>query len=76
VLRQGLKPIAVGLLAGLFIAAPIAWLLRAVLLDAQPFDPFVFGIVPAVLLATGWLGCALPAFRATRVDPQIALAAE
>jgi hypothetical protein len=36
----------------------------------------VFGTVPGVLLVAGGLGCLLPALRATRVDPQIALAAE
>jgi predicted permease len=76
VLRQGLAKIATGLLAGIFLAAPVAWLLRAGLLDVRPFDPLVFGSVLGVLLLAGWLGCMMPALRATRVDPQVALAAE
>ena len=58
------------------LAAPVAWLLQGVLLEVQPFDPLVFGGVVAVLLGAGWLGCMLPALRATRVDPMVALAEE
>jgi predicted permease len=76
VLRQGLAQIATGLMAGILLAAPVAWLLRTGLLNVQPFDPLVFGIVLGVLLLAGWLGCMMPALRATRVDPQVALAAE
>jgi predicted permease len=76
VLRQGMAQIATGLVAGILLSVPVAWLLRAVLLDVRPFDPLVFGSVLAVLLVAGWLGSMLPALRATRVDPQVALAAE
>jgi hypothetical protein len=76
VLRQGMAQIATGLVAGILLAVPVAWLLRAVLLDVRPFDPLVFGSVLAVLLVAGWLGSMLPALRATRVDPHVALAAE
>jgi predicted permease len=76
VLRQGMAQIATGLVAGILMAVPVAWLLRAGLLDVRPFDPLVFGSVLGVLLVAGWLGCMMPALRATRVDPQVALAAE
>jgi ABC-type antimicrobial peptide transport system permease subunit len=76
VLRQAMTQIAVGVVAGSFVAAPVAWLAHGILLDVRPFDPLVFGTVLGVLLAAGWVGCLLPAIRATRVDPQIALAAE
>jgi putative ABC transport system permease protein len=76
VLRQGMAQIATGLVAGIVLATPVAWLLRAVLLDVRPFDPLVFGSVLGVLLVAGWLGCMMPALQATRVDPQVALAAE
>jgi hypothetical protein len=76
VLRQGMAQIATGLVAGILLAVPVAWLLRAGLLDVRPFDPLVFGSVLVVLLVAGWLGCVMPALRATRVDPQVALAAE
>jgi putative ABC transport system permease protein len=76
VLRQGMAQIGTGLVAGIILAAPVAWLLRAVLLDVRPFDPLVFGTVLGVLLTAGWLGCMIPALQATRVDPQVALGAE
>jgi predicted permease len=76
VLRQGMAQIATGLVAGILLAVPVAWLLRGPLLDVRPFDPFVFGSVLGVLLVAGWLGCMMPALRATRVDPQVALSAE
>jgi predicted permease len=76
VLRQGSTQIAAGLLVGALVAAPLAWLLRIFLLDVPPFDPIVFTVVPGVLVAAGWLGCLLPALRATRVDPQVALGSE
>jgi hypothetical protein len=76
VLRQGMAQIGTGLVAGIVLATPVAWLLRAVLLDVRPFDPLVFGGVLGVLLGAGWLGCMMPALQATRVDPQVALRAE
>jgi putative ABC transport system permease protein len=76
VLRQAMTQIAAGLVVGLAAAAAVAWLLHGVLLDVAPWDPLVFGPVLVVLLAAAWLGCALPALRATRVNPQSALAAE
>ena len=76
VLRQGLARIALGLLAGLLLSVPVAWALRGALLDVSPFDPLVFGSVVGVLLAAGVLGCALPAIRATRVDPNTVLSAD
>ncbi len=76
VLRQGLARIALGLVAGGVLSVPVAWGLRGGLLDVSPFDPLVFGGVLGVLLTAGALGCALPAIRATRVDPNTVLAGE
>lgn len=76
VLRQGMAQIATGLVGGLVLAVPVAWLLQSVLLDVRPFDPLVFGSVVGVLMVAGWLGCMMPALQATRVDPQAALASE
>jgi predicted permease len=76
VMREGLGKIAAGLVVGVALAVPVAWVLRSVLLDVRPFDPLVFGGVLAVLVFAAWLGCLLPALQATRVDPQAALSAE
>jgi hypothetical protein len=76
VLRRGMTPVVVGLAFGMLAALPVAWMLRGALLDVAPFDPVVFGSVLGVLVAAAWLGCLAPALRATRVDPQAALATE
>jgi predicted permease len=76
VLRRGMMPVLLGLAFGTLAALPVAWTLRGVLLDVAPFDPVVFGAVLAVLVGAGGLGCLRPALRATRIDPQAALAAE
>lgn len=76
VLRRGMTPIIFGLAFGMLAALPVAWALRGALLDVAPFDPLVFGTVLGVLLCAGGFGCLGPALRATRIDPQAALAAE
>jgi predicted permease len=76
VVRQGMSRIAVGLLAGVLLAIPVALVLESALLGVRPFDPLVFGAVSVALLGAGFLGCSLPAVRATHVDPQSALTAE
>ena len=76
VLRRGMTPVILGLAFGMLAALPVAWGLRGSLLEVAPFDPLVFGTVLGVLLCAGGLGCLGPALRATRIDPQAALAAE
>jgi putative ABC transport system permease protein len=76
VLRRGMTPVIIGLAFGMLAALPVAWSLRGALLEVAPFDPLVFAAVLGVLLCAGWLGCLGPALRATRIDPQAALAAE
>jgi ABC-type antimicrobial peptide transport system permease subunit len=46
------------------------------LYDQSPHDPLIFGVVTAVLLLVAGIASALPAFRAARVDPNVALRAE
>jgi predicted permease len=76
VLRRGMRPVMFGLAFGMLAALPVAWALRGGLLEVTPFDPLVFGAVLGVLVSAGGFGCLGPALRATRIDPQAALAAE
>ena len=73
VLREGMAPVALGGLAGLIAAALAARALRTMLFGVTPLDPVSFAAAPALLAAVALLACYLPARRATRVDPLVAL---
>jgi predicted permease len=75
-LRQGGKLIAIGVLIGLAGGAAISSLLANALVDVSKFDPLAFGVVAAFMIGVALLACWLPARRATKVDPLIALRCE
>jgi len=75
-LRQGARLIAIGVAFGLGGGAAISSLLAVVLVDISQFDPLAFCGVAAFLTLVGLLACYLPAQRATKVDPMIALRSE
>jgi putative ABC transport system permease protein len=70
---QGLWQLGIGMTVGLAFALGISQLLKVVLFQVEPRDPMVFGGVAVVLVAAGLLACFVPAKRATRVDPLVAL---
>jgi putative ABC transport system permease protein len=74
--RQGLMPVAAGIAAGLVAASAAARLLRNVLYQMSPNDPAVYALVTGLLVLTATAAIALPARRAARVDPVIALREE
>ncbi|HEY1184578.1 MAG TPA: ABC transporter permease [Bryobacteraceae bacterium] len=76
VFRQGLRPLAYGLMIGLPLAFGVTRLLRAVLAGVSPGDPVTFLAAGAVLTLAGVAGCAIPARRAVRVDPAVVLRCE
>jgi len=76
VLRQGMKLAGMGMGFGLIGALAAAQLLRGLLFGISPADPVTFLIVPPFMLSVAFVACWLPARRAARVDPIVALRAE
>jgi putative ABC transport system permease protein len=76
VLRQGLLLVAAGLVLGIAGALALTRVLSTYLFGTRPTDPATFAIVAAAFLAIGTLACLGPAWRATTVDPMIALRSE
>jgi predicted permease len=76
IFRQGVWQVAIGLVLGLVLASTVAQFLSVILFQVQPRDPMVFGGVAGLLGLTGLAACLIPARRATRVDPLVALRAE
>jgi putative ABC transport system permease protein len=76
VLRQGLGVALVGLVLGLVGALGLSHLLGAVLYDVSPTDPLALAAAAGVLASVAAIACLIPAVRATRVDPMVALRSE
>jgi putative ABC transport system permease protein len=76
IVGQGLRQIGLGLAFGLALAAILSQLLAGLLFEVDPQDPLVFAGVMLTLTMTGIAACVLPALRAARVDPIVALRAE
>ncbi len=73
VLANGLILASTGLLVGLAIALAAAPTVRSMLVGVSPYDPATFVAISAALLAATAVASFLPAARATRVDPILAL---
>jgi len=73
VLRQGMVPVVVGLAAGLVAAILAGRLISDLLFGVTPYDPVTLAIIALVVTSVALLACYIPARRATRVDPIVAL---
>jgi putative ABC transport system permease protein len=73
VIRMGLQLVAIGVVVGLIVSAALGRILATQLWGVSAYDPWTLTCVPIVLLLTGFLACWLPARRAARVDPLVAL---
>ncbi len=76
VLKQGMRPVLVGLGIGLFVAFLAVRLLAGLVFGVQTTDPVTFVGSLAVLVAVALLACLVPGLRATRIDPASTLRAE
>ena len=76
VLREGAVVVAIGIGAGLIVATLATTYLRTLLFEVRAFDPVTMAAVCVVLAITGLVACYIPARRATRVDPVVALRIE
>ena len=72
-LRQSMKPVAVGMLIGFTAAAATSRLLSSLLFGISPIDPLAFLGVSAILASVALLASYIPARRATGVDPMTSL---
>lgn len=73
VLSQGMKLAGVGLGVGLLAAIGLSRFMASMLFGVGVMDPVTFTAVPLLLAAVAVLACVIPARRATRVDPMVAL---
>jgi len=73
ILRQGLLLTTIGVGIGLAAAVALTRLLSGLLFGVEATDPITFGVIVVLLTAVSMIACYLPALRATRVDPLIAL---
>ena len=75
-LGEGMILVAFGLAAGLLGALLLTQFLRSMLYAVKPTDPVTFVAIAALLTSVALLACFIPAHRATRVDPLVALREE
>ena len=75
-MRSDLRLVALGLVIGLAGAAGVAKLIQSLLFNVTPLDPLVYSGVAVLFTVIAALACLLPALRASRIDPIIALRAD
>jgi putative ABC transport system permease protein len=73
VIRQGMSLVIIGVVFGVAGAFALTRLMRSLLFEVGPGDPQTFVLVSLLLAAVGFIACYVPARRATKVDPLVAL---
>jgi predicted permease len=72
-LRQSMRPVLIGGAIGIAACAGVSWVLSSLLFGISVHDPIAFAFVPAFLLGIALLASYVPARRATKVNPVVAL---
>ncbi|MGB6821326.1 MAG: FtsX-like permease family protein, partial [Candidatus Acidiferrales bacterium] len=73
VVRQAMFPVLTGALVGMVLCAAVSTIFSAILFGVSPLDPDSFVLMPLFLLTVALLASYIPARRAMRVDPMVAL---
>jgi predicted permease len=73
ILRDGGRIVGIGLAAGLAGAAGLGQLMKSVLFGVTPLSPVVLTLVTLILLVVAFIATTIPAWRASRIDPIVAL---
>jgi putative ABC transport system permease protein len=76
VIGYGMKLVLIGVGIGLMASLVVTRLIKSLLFGVSAFDPVTFAFIALLLIITALLACYLPAHRATKVDPMIALRCE
>jgi putative ABC transport system permease protein len=76
VIVQAMAPVAAGLIAGIAAALAFSRLMQSMLFGVTPRDPVMITGIPIALAAVALLSCMIPAQRAAKIDPTVALREE
>jgi len=76
VVRGGLRLVVLGVILGGIISLWASRWIATLLFDEAPTDPTIYISVAAILVGVSFIATAVPALRASRVDPNVALRAE
>jgi putative ABC transport system permease protein len=73
VVGQGMSLLLTGLAAGLLLSLGLMWVLSSLLFSVRPYDPVSLAAAAVALALVALIACSIPAWRAMRVDPMVAL---